>query len=117
MQDSSTALTAVLQFRQDLQARLRDGVRRAIETALDDEPLSASRADDPLGSLLDCAVGIVGAVIRGEETSPWPDLSTAIREEPFEESLLAMFCASVIALWELPAHPEDRQAFSQAVLA
>ena len=35
MQDSSTALTAVLQFRQDLQAKLRDGVRRAIETVLE----------------------------------------------------------------------------------
>ena len=85
--------------------------------ALEGKLLLAYRADDPIGSLLDCAVGIVGAVIRGEETSPWPDLSTVIREEPFEESLLAMFCASVIALWELPDHPEDRQAFSQAVLS
>lgn len=46
MQDSSTALTAVLQFRQDLQAKLRDGVRRAIETVLDEELLAALGADD-----------------------------------------------------------------------
>ena len=30
MSDSSTALSPVLQFRQDLQTKLRDGVRRAI---------------------------------------------------------------------------------------
>ena len=41
MQDSSTALTAVLQFRQDLQAKLRDGVRRAIETVLEEELLAS----------------------------------------------------------------------------
>ncbi len=46
MQDSSTALTAVLQFRHDLQAKLRDGVRRAIETVLDEELLAALGADD-----------------------------------------------------------------------
>ena len=46
MQDSSTALTAVLQFRQDLQAKLRDGVRRAIETVLEEELLAALGADD-----------------------------------------------------------------------
>ena len=37
MQDSSTALTTVLQFRQDIQARLRDRVRQAIEETLDEE--------------------------------------------------------------------------------
>jgi transposase-like protein len=46
MQDSSTAPTAVLQFRQDLQAKLRDGVRRAIETVLEEELLAALGADD-----------------------------------------------------------------------
>ena len=46
MQDSSTALTAVLQFRQDLQAKLREGVRRAIETVLEEELLAALGADD-----------------------------------------------------------------------
>ena len=37
MSDSSTALSPVLQFRQDLQTKLRDGVRRAIETVLEEE--------------------------------------------------------------------------------
>ena len=41
MSDSSTALSPVLQFRQDLQTKLRDGVRRAIETVLDEELLAA----------------------------------------------------------------------------
>ncbi|MDA1097289.1 MAG: transposase, partial [Chloroflexi bacterium] len=45
MQDSSTALSPVLQFRQDLQAKLRDGVRRAIETVLEEEILAALGAD------------------------------------------------------------------------
>lgn len=46
MQDSSTAPTTVLQFRQDLQAKLRDGVRRAIEAVLEEELLAALGADD-----------------------------------------------------------------------
>lgn len=46
MPDSSTAQTAVLQFRQDLQAKLRDGVRRAIETVLEEELLATLGADD-----------------------------------------------------------------------
>ena len=46
MQDSSTAPTAVLQFRQDLQAKLREGVRRAIEAVLKEELLAALGADD-----------------------------------------------------------------------
>lgn len=37
MQDSSTDPTAVLRFRHDLQARLRDRIREAIETTLDEE--------------------------------------------------------------------------------
>ena len=41
MSDSSTALSPVLQFRQDLQTKLRDGVRRAIETVLEKELLAA----------------------------------------------------------------------------
>ena len=45
MQDSSTALSPVLQFRQDRQAKLRDGVRRAIETVLEEELLTALGAD------------------------------------------------------------------------
>lgn len=45
MQDSNTALSPVLQFRQDLQAKLRDGVRRAIETVLEEELLAALGAD------------------------------------------------------------------------
>ena len=45
MSDSSTALSPVLQFRQDLQAKLRDGVRRAIETVLEEEILAALGAD------------------------------------------------------------------------
>ena len=45
MQDSSTALSPVRQFRQDVQARLRDGVRRAIETVLEEELLVALGAD------------------------------------------------------------------------
>jgi len=34
MQDSSTDVTTVLQFRHDLQRRLRDRVREAIEAVL-----------------------------------------------------------------------------------
>ena len=45
MQDSSTALSPVLQFRQDLQAKLREGVRRAIETVLEEELLTALGAE------------------------------------------------------------------------
>lgn len=45
MPDSSTALSPVLQFRQDLQTKLRDGVRRAIEIVLDEELLAALGAD------------------------------------------------------------------------
>jgi putative transposase len=45
MQDSSTAPGSILQFCQDLQARLRDGVRRAIETVLEEELLAALGAD------------------------------------------------------------------------
>ena len=41
MSDSSTALSPVLQFRQDLQTKLRDGVRLAIETVLEEELLAA----------------------------------------------------------------------------
>lgn len=46
MQDSSTAPSVVLQFRQDLQAKLREGVRRAIEAVLEEELLAALGADD-----------------------------------------------------------------------
>ena len=46
MQDSSTAPVAVLQFRQDLQAKLRDGVRRAIEAVLEEELVAALGAAD-----------------------------------------------------------------------
>jgi putative transposase len=45
MQDSSTAPGLVLQFRQDVQAKLRDGVRRAIEAVLEEELLAALGAD------------------------------------------------------------------------
>ena len=45
MQDSSTSPGSVLQFRQDLQGKLRDGVRRAIETVLEEEWLAALGAD------------------------------------------------------------------------
>lgn len=45
MQDSSTTAGSVLQFRQDLLAKLRDGVRRAIETVLEEELLGALGAD------------------------------------------------------------------------
>ncbi len=41
MQDSSTAPTTILQFRQDIQARLRDRVREAIEATLDEELAAA----------------------------------------------------------------------------
>jgi hypothetical protein len=41
MQDSSTAPTTILQFRQDIQARLREGVREAIEATLDEELTAA----------------------------------------------------------------------------
>ena len=45
MQDSTIALSPVLQFRQDLQATLHAGVRRAIEAVLEEELLAALGAD------------------------------------------------------------------------
>jgi transposase-like protein len=45
MQDSSTSPGSVLQFRQDLQATLRDRVRRAIETVLEEELMAALGAE------------------------------------------------------------------------
>ncbi|MEE8543255.1 MAG: transposase, partial [Gammaproteobacteria bacterium] len=45
MQDSTTTLSPVRQFRQDLQATLRAGVRRAIEAVLEEELLAALGAD------------------------------------------------------------------------
>ena len=41
MQDSGTAPTTILQFRQDIQARLRERVREAIEATLDAELAAA----------------------------------------------------------------------------
>jgi transposase-like protein len=41
MQDSSPAPTTILQFRQDIQARLRERVREAIEATLDEELTAA----------------------------------------------------------------------------
>jgi putative transposase len=41
MSDSTTGLSPVLQFRQDLDAKLRAGVRHAIETVLEEELLAA----------------------------------------------------------------------------
>lgn len=45
MQDSSTSAGSVLQFRQDLHAKLRDGVRQAIETVLEEELAAALGAE------------------------------------------------------------------------
>ena len=45
MQDSSTSSGSVLQFRQDLHAKLRDGVRRAIEAVLEEELVAALGAE------------------------------------------------------------------------
>ncbi len=41
MQDSSTGPTTILQFRQDIQARLRERVCEAIEATLDEELAAA----------------------------------------------------------------------------
>ena len=45
MQDSSTALAPVLQFRQDIHERLRTRVREAIEDVLEEELLAALGSD------------------------------------------------------------------------
>ena len=45
MQDSTTARTSVRQFQQDFEARLRESVREAIETVLEEELLAALGAD------------------------------------------------------------------------
>jgi Fe-S-cluster containining protein len=76
---------------------------RELEPAL----LAEFDASDPVTALLDLAVGLLRSPTRPARVR---------REEPFEESLLEMICASVIALWELPETPEQRQSFSQAVL-
>lgn len=73
--------------------------------------LEAFRPEDPVSSLLDLAVAML------ENVEPWPDLRASERDDPFEESVLAMFAASVISLWELPQAPEQRQDYSQAVLS
>ena len=74
---------------------------------------SAFQPGDPVNSLLNAAVGVTQAV---QASNPWPDFTQVTREEAFDLSLLAMFSASVIALWELPNAPQQRQAFSQALL-
>ena len=63
MSDSSTALSPVLQFRQDLQTKLRDGVRRAIETVLEEELLAA--LGPPRMSVYRGGAGIVTARSSG----------------------------------------------------
>ena len=45
MQDSSTALAPVLQFRQDIHDRLRTKIRQAIEEVLEEELLAALGSD------------------------------------------------------------------------
>lgn len=72
-------------------------------------------AQAPVTSVLNASVAVVRALSQSGDPV-WPELRQS-REETFEESLLAMFCASVIALWELPDDPDGRQAFSQEVLA
>ncbi len=74
---------------------------------LEERLLQAFRPEDPVASLLDLAVGVLDGA---------PDLRSVGREDAFEESVLAMFSASVISLWELPQAPDERQAYSQAVL-
>lgn len=74
---------------------------------LEQELLAQFDPRDPVVSLLDLAAGLARSPER---------LISLRREDPFEESVLAMICASVIALWELPDSPELRQSFSQAVL-
>lgn len=69
----------------------------------------------PVSSLLNAAVAVVQALSQSGDPA-WPDLR-ASREETFEESVLAMFCGSIIALWELPDNADGRQAFSQGLLA
>jgi Fe-S-cluster containining protein len=74
---------------------------------------------DPAGSLLDAAVSVLLTLKAAPagQAPQWGDLRAVQREEGFEESALAMICASVIALWELPNDPLGRQAFSMAILA
>jgi Fe-S-cluster containining protein len=86
---------------------------RKLEEAL----LAAFRPEDPVGALLGAAVGVVGALASSGGDPVWPVFEQVSREDPFEESLLAMFCASVIALWELPDRHDERQAFSERVLS
>lgn len=83
---------------------------------LEDRLRQAFLPAQPVRSLLDAAVSIVKTLKQSGDPA-WPDLAQSRGEELFEESMLAMFSASVIALWELPSNPEGRQAFSQAVLA
>jgi hypothetical protein len=59
MHDSSTAPTTILQFRQDIQARLRDRVREAIEATLDEELAAALGSAVTSGRWRAAAIGTV----------------------------------------------------------
>lgn len=110
-------LDSIGDFKHELphQVTLRPGesISWGAYLALEPRILEAFRPEDPVVSLLDLAV----AVLLTDGSKPWPDLRPAKREEPFEESMLAMFCASVIALWNEPERPELREEMSRAVLA
>ncbi len=85
---------------------------RLLEQALE----ASYRPSEPVSSLLDLAVSVLLAVPDSDDGIDWAGLDKP-RDDALEESMLAMFATSVVAIWELPNHPEQRQAFSQALLA
>ena len=77
------------------------------------------QADLPARSSLG-AVGSVLSILAatpGDTVPDWSSLTADAPDEEFEEQLLEMVCASLIALLELPDQPELRQEFSQALQA
>ncbi len=89
----------------------------ALETAI----LAGFRPEDPISSILSMATEIVLTMaIRAEDTEAAFDCSSVKggpRDGDFEEAVLSMFTASVVALLENPDDAEGRQPFSEALLA
>lgn len=87
----------------------------ALETAIS----SAFQPEDPVVSLLSIATDLVLTVVthQGDLPLDWSSIRGGPREGDFEEAVLAMFSASVVALLENPDEPESRQPFSEAMLS
>ncbi len=86
---------------------------RALETDLEKK----IDREAPALSLLGAVGSVLTILSQTAENEPpsWEALGAVPPEDEFEEKLLEMVCASVIALLELPSEPELRQEMSQAI--